>query len=65
MAKDQAAWSRERLLARASVDALRELLGMDPLYNQRDVPQEAWLSDVRDAYYETKPGWTGRRGCKL
>jgi hypothetical protein len=59
MAKDQGAWSAERLAARASVDALREMLGMDPLYNQKRVRQDAWLSEVRDAYYESRAVKTG------
>lgn len=65
MGRNPKFWSEEKRRVRATVDAVREVLGFEPLYNQPRVPQEAWLSDVRDAYYETKPARAGQRGCKL
>jgi hypothetical protein len=46
-------WSAERLKDRAAVDALRAVLGLDPLYNQKRPRQYTWLNDVRDAYYDS------------
>ena len=65
MSRNQKYWSAEKRQSRAVVDAMRELIGYEPLYNQKRVPQETWLSDIRDAYYETKPTRAGQRGYKL
>lgn len=47
---------------RQMVDALRQFLGMCPLYYTGAAPTHSWLTDVKDSYMESKQGRVPRRG---
>jgi len=58
------AMSEETHAARAVVDAMRQMMGMDPLYNQDKRRRCQWMDDVRDAYFDTRQRRTPTRGAK-
>jgi hypothetical protein len=41
---------------------VREVLGMAPLYTQRQTATHSWLSDMTAAYNDARPTRTGTRG---
>lgn len=49
---------------REVVDLVREVLGMQPLYTQRQSPAHAWLTDMTAAYTDALPTRTGPKGSR-
>jgi len=49
---------------RETVDLVREVMGMRPLYRQRNSPSHAWLSSITEAYTDSLPSRTPPKGSR-
>lgn len=54
----QGPWTNEKRQERAMIDAIRGMLGMDPLYNQEERPGHLWLTMQTAVYQESRQGMT-------
>jgi hypothetical protein len=58
--------SREETRAvRETVDAVREIIGYAPLYNQTESDATSWLTGVSDMWQQSLQGQTSRKGGSL
>lgn len=53
--KERVPMSAKTQAARDTMDAVRLVIGLDPLYRQEEPPPESWLSNTTDAYYDSNP----------
>jgi len=49
---------------REVVDLVREVLGMQPLYTQRQTPGHTWLSRITESYTDSLPSRTPPKGSR-
>jgi hypothetical protein len=49
---------------REVVDLVREVMGMTPLYKQRNTLPHSWLSSITEAYTDSLPSRTPPKGSR-